>query len=279
MSIGYFIATAAAWDERRKEPLRRLTEQLQGAAHAVASPEKEHAREWSQRLYARALASDYDTFVFLNDDDVLPSGFAGLIESVIAAAPDQVISLATICPQAKTHDGPWLRSYLLSGPGYIYPRADLEDRIAFDSRVPAEMWVGHGGWQNEDGIGAMHAWSRQKPIWQTIPALVEHDVTVPSTLGYDAHPGRVSTAPFGYRSMPASWAVTEEPPHVPHPWMTIGQLERGRQACMGNVNDLCVFCRDLTGRQTFTSPTTGARICGYCVADIVGHVMVKARVG
>lgn len=272
MSVGIFIASAAGWDDRRRAGLKRLQEQLPSAV-AVVSEVKEHSSVWSKRLYARALASPHSHLVFLNDDVIACPSFCELVNAMVDAVPDQVMSFATICPEAATHKGNWLRSYLLSGPAYLYPRSDLESLVEFYGKMP----VGFREKMNEDEVASHHAWSRQRPIWQSCVSLVLHDINIPSTLGYDHHRGRVSTAPPAtHVSHVFGWSSEDDAPTVPHPWLPEGRMRLvARAMANGEDPNVCGYCSVEQG--TFTSAATGARICAVCVRDIVGHVFSNLR--
>lgn len=298
MRIGIYVATAAQWDERRRVPLNRLCQQIAAQLAApgcrqegveeiflsvVHSPVKEHAREWSRRLYRAALDRQCSHPVLLNDDIVLHERFVEMVQAMLRAVPDQVISLHSSCAIPKGYGGAWLRSYNLSGPGYIYPRADLQDLVLFTEAMPehSTAWRTH----NEDGVAALHAWARQKPIWQTIPALVEHDTDVPSTLGYDNHPMR--RADNGWRTKSAEtlermtttehWTVTDPPPMVPHPWFHESAMKAQVRALREGADHMvCVFCKERDG--THESGKTGAKLCDTCAEQVSkAHAEKHAR--
>ncbi len=274
MSIGTFIASAAGWDERRRAPLKRLQAALPNAI-TITSEVKEHSSVWALRMYRRALASPHLHFEFLNDDVIPCPSHDAILERIVAAVPDQVMSFATICPEVEGHRGMWLRSYLLSGPAYLYPRADLESLVEFYEKLPAAL----RDKMNEDEVASHHAWSRQRPIWQTAFALVKHDVSIPSTLGYDHHKGRVSTAPLAdERTLEYSWIVDHDPPHVPHPWLPEGRMRMvARAASNGEDPNTCSYCAVQEGM--FTSGATGAKICPECIKNITNHIFSNMRPG
>lgn len=278
--IGIYIASAAGWAPERRASLERLRKQLP-FAHVLISDEKEHSTIWALRMYRKALADKVDQAFFLNDDITVPRNFLAICEALHEAEPNQVLSLATVCPEAQTARGPWLRSYLLSGPAYAYPRDDLADLLKFHEALPVDLRAK----MNEDEVAAHHAWSRQKPIWQTIPSLALHDVEVPSTLGYDHHPRRVAEAlwtgdPDGIASLEAAgyWRVDDEPPYVPHPWLPESVMRGTHRMLRGGDNImLCVFCNER--ERLLVSPITGVGICNVCMGNILQHVALNMRVG
>lgn len=233
---GVEVAIAhAAWAEDRKAPLDRLLEQLdaQGAKPLLfASTHREHASVWWIRIL-RELAQDArqgpDAWIVLNDDvDVSPK----LLEHVAAMLvhlPDEILSLHTQLPAAKSLaelGANYLRSYWASGPGYVLPRGTPKKILEWYAQMPRiqrESW-------NEDGWLNLFSYMRRRPIWHSIPALVQHRTEVRSTLGYDDHTLR--TATVDWRDMAAilehkgkRWWRPEAPaPFLENPWMTTDQL-------------------------------------------------------
>jgi hypothetical protein len=270
MTTGLFIASAAGWDERRRAPLKRLQGQLPGAV-TVVSEVKEHASVWSRRLYARALASKHDHLLFLNDDVIVCPEFERVIGAMVAAVPDQVISLHTGLPEASELRAEWLRSYLVNGPAYLYPRAMLSSLFEFCEALPKVM----RDRMNEDEVAAHHLWSLQQPAWHCVPALVNHDTSVPSTLGYDNHPMRGSSN-SDWAHMPHDWTVRGEPKFCPHPWLSEKRMMQVKIVMTAGEDPMiCGFCAQRPG--FFTSSDTGIRICAECVSNITRHVFENLR--
>ena len=96
---------------------------------------------------------------------------------------------------------------------------------------------------NEDNVAVHWAWSVQRPFLTTLPSLVLHDATVPSTLGYDHHDNRVSTVPWSEDvpvTDPAFWQLPKDVPYVAT--ADHGYLERCRRAftCEGGPCSACL---------------------------------------
>lgn len=255
MTVAIYIAHAG-WDEGRKPHYTRLIGQL-GRHRTLESRKPEHASVWAQRLWRTALDGDETHSVFLNDDVILPPNFRAACEAVTESVPDQVIALHTINAHGKA---PWFRSYWLTGPAYIIPRALLPNLLAF-----CEEWKDFAARFNEDNVVMQWSWGRQQPVWHCVPALVKHDVTAKSTLGYDGHPNRVTRVPWDewpeadIASVEYWRQGTQTPPLVECPWMSMGRLQsiqarRGKicvcAACsiedpgieFGNGNGICRSC-------------------------------------
>lgn len=265
----------AAWAEGRRESLSRLLDQVP-RAEVVTSTVREHASIWAPRLWRRAfeMCKPYEWATFLNDDVTL-TGDVGECLATVGGECDAV-SLATIQPEAPAAfvaGKRWLASYCATGPGYSIRASALPSLLEFHGKT---LTNGMRARMNEDEVLSHWAWANQKPFWQCIPALVKHDVAVPSTLGYDNHPGRVATVLDEIKPWPDMSG--EMPDYVPHCWMGEGRMRAVRRACVNgwDFDDVCVFCA--TRPVLIQSPTTGAGICGQCLADGVGHILTNARV-
>ena len=122
MTIQILIVTAAEWAPERRPGLARLQAQLPGAI-TLASPVREHASVWALRAWRKAAAHDGPT-VILNDDVTVCPDFPAVVAAMLAAVPDQVIALHTtiaIAPSLAACGERWVRSYWLTGPGYVFP--------------------------------------------------------------------------------------------------------------------------------------------------------------
>lgn len=276
--IQILIVTAAEWDPRRRAALARLQAQLPDAI-TIASPVREHASTWAVRAWRQAAAHDGHT-VILNDDVTVCPDFPAVVEAMCAAVPNEVIALHTthpIAPSLAMCGERWLRSYWLTGPGYIFPPGVAERLLAWVARAPQQLIASI----NEDNMAMHWAWSEQRPIWHCIPALVQHDVSVPSTLGYDEHPGRQTNVPWdayprgtvaevsygdGLHDAGAWAQRTGVPLQVECPWMPTLQLARIEQT-FHNRPELCCMCHTRDGGLT---TSTGARVCPGCVVNCVG---------
>jgi hypothetical protein len=233
MRVAIGIAHAAFLPERveSRRALLRVIPVVPGVpVHVSMSTEREHARVWARRLWQWAAEVDAESTILLNDDvSVAPE----LVDAVIAmtdALPGEIISLHTQLPAARSlaeAGQRWLRSYWCSGPGYVLPRGVARRLVEWLDACPtalAEHW-------NEDGYCQMLAWSQRRPIWHCIPGLVQHDVSVPSTLGYDNDPLRTTCVPWtdplfaglDLRA-PEMWRPDGPSTFVENPWMTTQQL-------------------------------------------------------
>jgi len=133
---------------------------------------------------------------------------------------------------------------------------------------------------NEDNVAIHWAWSRQDPFWCPIPAVVRHDITVPSSLGFDHHPMRTPLVLWEdaeYLTEPSSWVPRKPPPYVAG-WMTDGEMAYVRRM-LGNgavrvvnadADQSCWFCLREPG--VIMGNVSGCKIGRECMAKIAGVV-------
>lgn len=275
-----FVAHAA-WAPGRRESLARLLEQVPGA-EVVTSTVREHASVWAPRLWRRAyeLTNPGEWATLLNDDVTIAPDHA--IENMLAtvSAGDVFgVSLATIQPEAGSAYAAgkrWLLSYCATGPGYALRREIIPLLLDFHAK---KLTDGMRAKMNEDEVLSHFAWSRQEPFLHCLPALVKHDVSVKSTLGYDNHPGRIASFLWDEHTDLAHWPTPSNVDYVSHPWMGEGRMRAVHRAITNgwDFDDTCVICADR--KVLMQSPKTGAGICGQCLAEAVGHILTNVRIG
>lgn len=284
MTIPIVITSAAGWAPNRRPALAKLQAQIPHA-HTLTSQVREHASTWAVRAWKWA-AGHGGPAVFLNDDVTVCPDFPRVVAAMLEAVPDQVIALHTTAPTAPSLamcGERWLRSYWLTGPGYILPAGAAARLLKWLAAAPKQLVAS----VNEDNLIMHWAWSEQRPVWHCIPALVQHDVSVPSTLGYDEHPGRQTNVPWdapvcddflfgGGLTHSDAWYVSpcaEPPLLVECPWMPTLQLARVERAFHARP-ELCCLCHSRDGGLTAGS---GARVCPTCVTNCVGALANLAQ--
>ena len=266
----------AAWSEGRADDLMRLLAQLdpQGIKpHVQVSTEKEHAQQWAVRLWQWAATQDSPAILLNDDVDVSPN-LVDAVDRMTDALPDEILSLHCQLPVAKTiaEAGlPYLRSYWASGPGYVLPTGSAAELVRFVPTIPDRLRNAY----NEDGYIQMWTWGRRRPIFHTVPALVQHDVVIPSTLGYDHHTLRVATADWRSYPVPRDARLANPAPFFENPWMSrqnLLTLEAERDYQMNPIPPRkCWWCQSAPVK--FTSAQTGAGMCGSCVTTCVQAAM------
>lgn len=259
-----FAIAHAAWLPERRRSLARLREQF-GDVLVSASLGPEHAAIWARRLWegaARAFPTEH--VCFLNDDVIPHPELARIVEAMVEAVPDEPLSLHTNVPGAEGVSGPWARCYWYTGPAVVLSPADLRSLLAWVYRTPWRFL----STRNEDNLGIHWAWERQRPFWCAIPAPVDHDTRVASTLGYDGHALRRPTVPWPAPAFadapltdPARWRVAEPPPWLPNPWMPVERLEAIRRVLAEGEAPLCDGCQE---RAASVGDPAGVALCLRC---------------
>lgn len=222
----------AEWAPGRAESLKRLLAQLEGDQdHFVMvhrSAKREHASVWAIRLWRWAAIQDVEAVVLLNDDVILCPGFVANVHSAVATSLliyGMPLSLHVQGAEAAKHASglcnKLLPVYSYTGPGVVLSPNHARLLANFAETHP-DIWTT----QNEDGMANVWAWDRQVPFLATVPALVKHDVSVRSTLGYDWHALRESSV--------QDWASLADKPYelgpmIPNPWMSVETMEALRK--------------------------------------------------
>lgn len=240
-NVGIAIAHAA-WADGRKETLSRLVKGIDARRHPLMllseSREREHAGTWARRLWGAIAAHDAvseapDAWIVLNDDVFAAPNVHEHVSRMLTATSAPIIALHCNSPGAPSimaagHE--WLRSYWVTGPGYVLRRGVAARLLAFADEHGAAAWEG-----NEDALMMRWLKSIGEPAWHCLPALVEHDTATRSTLGYDDHPMRQTLVPWhrpivGAAQLPQlgeRWQAppAEAPPMIECPWYSTAQLD------------------------------------------------------
>lgn len=276
------LVAHAAWIPERRESLKRLVAQLGEAPMISASSGPEHASIWARRAWEWAAQQDEHVLI-LNDDVLVHPEIRKICEAMIEAVPDECLSLhtnflAAAVEAAKGHH--WVRAYMYTGPAVILPPVRARSLVDWVHRMP---W-GFLSRMNEDNAAIHWAWAEQRPFWAAVPAPVGHDTTVRSTLGYDEHPFRVPTVPWGNIQWSRAeltsadwWRVGSPPPCVGNPWLPEGVLEYVRRV-HAEGGQLCVFCRARQG-VVGTQDEAGPRACFTCAAAMYQAAVQAGRGG
>jgi hypothetical protein len=227
-----YLIAHAPWAPGREASLARLRERLPPSVVVLASRGPEHAAIWARRVWEKAARHDGPVCI-LNDDVRVD---VDAIERAHAAVPDEPLSLCANNPNVLQHPGaPWIRCYHYSGPGVVLPKGAAADLLSFVYTLPWSVLSR----MNEDNIAIEWAWSRQRPFWYPLPSPVSHDVSVPSTLGYDNHPHRDSVALGPARDFTV--ADKDAVPFVELSWADTRAL-RLRREILRAGSHICAFC-------------------------------------
>jgi hypothetical protein len=267
------IVCHAAWAPGRRESLQRLQEALGEDVVVSLSSGPEHASIWGRRAWEWAARQDEHALV-LNDDVIPHPRLRAICEAMIEAMPDECISLHTNVPgaiDAAAAGHHWVRCYWYTGPAVILPAARVRSLLAWLYRCP---WHFQSR-TNEDNLAIHWAWSEQRPFWCAIPAPVDHDTGVRSTLGYDDHAWRRPAVPWSSYlwadaplTEPAWWRAPVAPPCAPNPWLSDATLEAMRRVLVEPGAQLCHFCQERQGIVSVHPSPKAPRLCYTCAMGL-----------
>ena len=272
------------WAPERKATLERLMSQLEPQKARVTvhrSVQREHASVWATRMYAAAVAEDAEVTLFLNDDVEVSPDLVAAIDAQTAQSTSEIVSLhAThpIAPSLAEAGQRWFSTWHVTGPAYYFRRGTAKRALAYYKAAP-KAW---SGTFHEDNILINYCWRRMDPIWNSLPSLVTHDTTVPSSLGFDKHPGRCTEVQWSKPEFaglditkPDFWKSVGEVPFLDTSWTTTPTLMTTEIANMlGCGPEMCWFC--LKVPFALGSVESGARICLQCHFNLLANVYKNA---
>lgn len=254
----------------------------------VASAEKQHANVWAKGIWktiqdVEAKNPSVSATIILNDDVICHPEMMRVVGTLHDRMAQTVLSLHGNFPLMRQHalrGARLLRCYWPSGPAMLFPRGFAGDLLEWLATIPQDWFAGD---VNEDGAIAAFLWKRQTPTITTIPALVKHDVSVPSTLaGYDDHPNRTSWVPWleegvaGF-PVPEKWDWDAPIPYVSVPWMSDPQMKQLGDYLRGEAQAqiVCALCLKMAAK--FVDPHLGRGICPSCAGDLMSGLSQVIR--
>jgi hypothetical protein len=212
-----------AWIPERVESLERLREQLGIHADELGFElderdmryreftERAPNKVWSGQLWTWGLETGAGYVLQLQDDAEVAPDFWVQLHKILAAVPDQIIGLEAAHPRGKqlAHGGcTWYTTTdMLIGVGYVLPRAILAEFLEWRASSLHDGWV-----IDEDMLIAVFAMCAGRRIWHPVPTIIDHDVTIASTYGHDAHVCRRPSVTWKDKPCPVDWT----PRGVPH---------------------------------------------------------------
>jgi hypothetical protein len=178
----------AAHKPGRAASLERLRAQLggDGSDRRVFADKEPHWR-WSLRLWRWGLESGADWLVQLQDDVEVPATFRDAVKAALSVAPEhcEVVALFGIHPLARELARVGNRWHTtanwLMGNGYALSRPFLAEFVPWVEANEAIARV-----TCEDALINRFVTETGRRVFHTIPSLVEHDLTIPSTWGEQA---------------------------------------------------------------------------------------------
>jgi hypothetical protein len=181
----------ADWAPRRKSNLAVMREMIEGDVAAYYEyPNRSPCNDWAGHVMGWGAAQKTSHFVLLQDDLLLAEHFAEMLHLLVAAMPADVIGLHTIHPGAPAlahKRGRWCATMDgLVGPQYVFPQPLLEAYCLWTAKELKD------GWRTaitEDTLIDVWALATGRRIVHPIPAIADHDGSIPSTWGNAGHLG------------------------------------------------------------------------------------------
>lgn len=181
------VIAHAAFSSEREASLGKMLHDLPDA-YVSASIEPSSPCEWSIRQWGKAVRMAEVTgathALFLNDDLTLCQDFMRVLEKVIEANPNHVICLHNAHPKAQQAFEEGYR-YITSPDGLIgtawtIPIPALK---AFLEWRENDLKQGVVECVAEDTLVNLWMMDTGNLIWSTVPALIDHDTSLPSLSG------------------------------------------------------------------------------------------------
>jgi len=285
MRVTVHIPTASAWLPERVATLDRLLAQLekQDCRPVVhRSMRREHASVWAVRVYEAVAAEDPDCAIILNDDVQVAPDLIAAIHAVLQNPRHRLsrfLSLHAVHPMSRSlaeAGQRYFSTFHVTGPAYCHLRGTSREILAYYKEAP-KAWTSK---LHEDNVQIQLAFRHREPVLNLIPALVVHDESVPSSLGFDSHPNRVTKVPwtdplFEGVDLTKGWEVPAQVPFMETHWtQTQTLLSQEISNDLGVAPEACWHC--LERPAFFGSEKSGARMCGKCLSDAVNGCINEA---
>lgn len=159
-----------------------------------------HPHKWSKAQWDAAIRNRREYSVLLDDDLILPPTFVADARKALAIG--EIVSFTQHMPEAQSADNQGLRwvtsSGMLVGQGYGMPTKTLEDFLLWRANCVKHLVhdLHHPRFISCDGLINLYALCTNRRIWHTVPALVTHDNSLPSSFGNEGDWGRVCAVPW-----------------------------------------------------------------------------------
>lgn len=201
------VVTHASFDADRRAAVERLRSQLDAEADGIPWVVIEDAdRKGSLDCWRRAmefgLATEATHITWLPDDAILCKGFGKALRAAIASQPEQVFDCvvnhvhihdAEHNPDNETMQRLRLESGWYTTPegycggGGTMPRAALVAHLQWRADGPGWLPKGERGYLANDYGVNVWAMATGRLIWKTARSLIDHDTSIASLDGNDAH--------------------------------------------------------------------------------------------
>jgi hypothetical protein len=271
MTIALAIPTSAAWVPERKASLDRLRDALGVHWTGLDSPlpcasyreftEKAPNSVWCEQLWTWLYETGAGWCLQLQDDVMVAPCFWEALRAMTWALPDdaEVLGLTSVhpmTPDVAKRGHRWYRTPAnLVGWAYALRRDTLGEFLAARKQLPDAFRA-----MNEDEQIAMWCERSGRAIWHPVPAICDHDTSIPSSYANDAHSHRrpqVTWRTFSEAELtdPSWWKPSGTPEMLAVP----PQFE-------------CWGCGKEPGKLRFE---TGVRLGPNCVAAVMGHLVSR----
>ena len=155
--------------------------------------------DWSRQLWEKGrdltVGDPTAQFVTIQDDVVIPENFAQILQALYTIWPDRIVSLFNVHPISRElarAGGKMYRSRaFVLGIGYSIPGSLMAEFCDFRARNEKAARM-----RSEDSFVALWAVETGRDIYHTLPSIVEHDVSMPSTWAADNHGNRTARVSF-----------------------------------------------------------------------------------
>jgi hypothetical protein len=198
----------ASWIPERVRSMARLRAALlaspvpslksaSGEERIAVFADREPPQVWNEKLMRWALTTDATHLVQIQDDALVAPCFWAAAKAMVEVHPTEMLGLHTASPFARGYaeeadaSGETVRwvttTDWLVGTGWIAP----VDVVARYLRWRVEdLAPGTVGDVTEEALFGLFCMAAGRRIFHPIPAIIDHDVSIPSTFGRDAYPFR-----------------------------------------------------------------------------------------
>lgn len=207
----------APWIPGREESYARLLAQVVGPWIGEIFDEKAPNHVWSEEMWEWGAAQDTTHFITLQDDAVVCNGFWKALKSTVPQHRDEVIGLHVAHPHAavlREEGYSWCTtSDAIVGVAYCMPVTLLKEFLAWRATLPP----GAVEAINEDTLVGLWCLVTGRKVYHPLPALVDHDTTLPSTYNNDGHAHRKSAC-FSADAAMFDYVSLATPRHLGRMW-------------------------------------------------------------
>lgn len=204
-TVAVCIPTCMKWDTARAKSVQRIRRVFPEAKlFAEDGPTPNYV--WADKLETWAAEQDCTHVLQVQDDAILCPEFEPTLFAMLDAVPDQIISLFTIHPVAKylvRDDKNWMTTTdLMTGVANARPIGIQREYVRWRATALED---GALRAINEDTLLGLFCAAEGHRIWNPVPAVVDHDTTVPSNYGNARAVHNRASVNWNDHPLPSSW--------------------------------------------------------------------------